>query len=51
MNPEKRFKHAVHQAKYQKEKQLTHLRRQVWVPKDKIEDWEKVKKRLYKKWA
>lgn len=51
MDSVKRFKHAVNQARYHKVKQRTHVRRQVWIPKDKIGDWERVKKRLYKKWS
>lgn len=51
MDPEKRLRHAVNQAKYHKEKQRTHVRRQVWIPKSKIEDFKAAMKRLYKKWS
>lgn len=51
MTPEARLKHAVRQEAYQKKKLATHIRRQVWVPKAKVDDFKSAMKRLYKKWA
>ena len=50
MDAEKKLKHAVTQDRYQQTKMKTHTRKQVWVPKDKIDDFEAVMKRLQKKW-
>jgi len=51
VTPEARLKHAVRQEAYQKKKLATHIRRQVWVPKAKVDDFKSAMKRLYKKWA
>lgn len=41
--------HAERQAKHYAAKLQTHVRKQVWVPKEHIEEFEKTLKRFFKK--
>ena len=43
--------HADSQREYHTSKSITHVRKQVWVPRDRVTEWEAMVKRFRKKWG
>lgn len=43
--------HADSQREYHTSKSVTHVRKQVWVPRDRVTEWEAMVKRFKKKWG